>query len=141
MSPMKASGARDRPPPTGAASTATTHTPPPPRYVSVTPPPGCLACGQPLPPGRSRRYCGPACKQAAYRRRNQPDTTPALPTHRSRREGTVYACGECEQRYLGEQWCHDCHRPCIRLGPGGSCPGCEDYLTVTELITGIPDPR
>jgi len=112
----------------------TTPSPIPLRDVSVTPPTGCLACGQPLPPGRSRRYCSPACKQAGYRRRNQPAPTPALPARRSRREGTVYACGECEQRYLGEQWCGDCHRPCSRLGPGGSCPCCEELITVAELL-------
>jgi hypothetical protein len=32
--------------------------------VSVTAP-GCAACGAPLPAGRSRRFCSPACRQAA----------------------------------------------------------------------------
>ena len=36
--------------------------------VSVTAP-GCDACGAPLPAGRSRRFCSPACRQAAFRRR------------------------------------------------------------------------
>jgi len=36
--------------------------------------PGCLGCGRQLPAGRSRRFCCPACRQAAYRRRHQPET-------------------------------------------------------------------
>jgi hypothetical protein len=43
-------------------------TPNPPGDVSVTAA-GCAACGQPLPVGRSRRFCSPPCRQAAYRRR------------------------------------------------------------------------
>jgi len=34
--------------------------------------PGCLGCGRQLPAGRSRRFCCPACRQAAYRRRAKP---------------------------------------------------------------------
>jgi len=45
-------------------------TPTPPGDVSVTAP-GCPACGQPLPAGRSRRFCSAACRQPAYRRRHQ----------------------------------------------------------------------
>jgi len=36
--------------------------------------PGCLGCGRQLPAGRSRRFCCPACRRAAYRRRHQPET-------------------------------------------------------------------
>jgi len=57
-----------------------------------------------------------------------------LPARRSRRDGTVYACGECDSRYLGEQWCHDCNRPCQRLGAGGTCPSCEEIILSEELI-------
>ena len=46
------------------------NTPTPPGDVSVTAP-GCAACGQPLPVGRSRRFCSAACRQAAYRQRHQ----------------------------------------------------------------------
>lgn len=101
--------------------------------VSVTAP-SCLACGQQLPSGRSRRFCSPACRQAGYRRRHRPDphTLPLLPRH-SRLEGTVYQCPECETRYLAEQWCPDCSRPCRRLGAGGCCPNCEDVITIEEL--------
>ena len=111
------------------------NTPTPPGDVSVTAP-GCPACGQPLPASRSRRFCSPACRQSAYRRRHQdaPPQTP-LPTRRSRLEGTLYLCPQCDTRYLAEQWCPDCSRPCRRLGAGGTCPSCEEMITVQELIT------
>ncbi|MCA1693934.1 MAG: hypothetical protein LC749_03930, partial [Actinobacteria bacterium] len=101
--------------------------------VSVTA--RCLACDSPVPAGRARRYCSPACRQDAYRRRHQSaGPVMQLPARRSRRDGTVYACGECDNRYLGEQWCHDCNRPCQRLGAGGTCPSCEDIILTEELI-------
>ncbi len=43
----------------------------------------------------------------------------------------VYACPDCETRYLGVQ---RCNRFCRRLGVGGSCPGCDDILTLEELL-------
>lgn len=102
--------------------------------------PTCLACGQQLLTGRSRRFCSPACRQAAYRRRHQPATSEApMPPSRSRREGTVYQCPECESRYLGEQWCPDCARPCRRLGAGGTCPCCEEVITIAELTDQDPE--
>jgi len=102
--------------------------------VSVTA--SCVACAGPLPSGRARQYCSPACRQDAYRRRHQPARPSAnLPARRSPRDVTVYACGECESRYLGEQWCPDCNRPCQRLGAGGTCPSCEEVI-LSEELTG-----
>ena len=43
---------------------------------------------------------------------------------------------ECDTRYLGEQWCADCVRPCHALGLGGSCGHCGDLLTLDELLAG-----
>src|ERR1035437_5832043 len=46
----------------------------------------------------------------------------------------IYQCSECETRYLAEQWCPDCARPCQRLGPGGICrqlPG-DDHRSGTS---------
>lgn len=103
--------------------------------VSVTAP-NCPTCGGPLPAGRSRRFCSPACRQAAYRRRHQPVVQQIpLPRSRSRLEGTIYQCPECESRYLAEQWCPDCARPCHRVGAGGLCPHCEEMITLAELTT------
>jgi hypothetical protein len=56
-------------------------TPTPPGDVSVTAP-GCAACGAPLPAGRSRRFCSPACRQAAFRRRHQ-SAQPETPCDRA----------------------------------------------------------
>jgi len=78
----------------------------------------CPVCGRGFIPVRRQRYCSPACRQGAYRRRQPPapTTAVAVPPGRSRRAGTVYACTECEARYLGQQWCPDCNRPCTRIG-------------------------
>ena len=101
--------------------------------VSVTA--DCRACGRPVPAGRARQYCTAACRQDAYRRRHQPASTPApLPARRSRLEGTVYECSSCQNRYLAEQWCPDCARPCHRLGAGGTCPSCDEITLVNELL-------
>jgi len=71
----------------------------------------------------------------AYRRRHQPGV-PVLtpPAARSRRAETVYACPTCDQRYLGLQYCSECNTFCIRLGPGGLCPHCDEPLTIAELL-------
>ena len=119
-------------------------TPTPPGDASVTSP-GCAVCGQPLlPVGRSRCFCSAACRQAAYRRRQQTvdERVVPLPRRRSRLEGTLYQCPECETRYLAEQWCHDCSRPCQRLGARGICPCCEEMITIEELTedTGASSP-
>lgn len=97
----------------------------------------CPICGDPVRRSGRRRYCTDACRQAAWRRRTvagcQPQ--PPLPPARPRRDQTVYQCLECESRYLGEQWCFDCTRPCRRVGPGGACD-CGEVLTVEELLDG-----
>ncbi len=106
------------------------------RDASVTA--SCGLCGRSLPPGRSsQRWCSPACRQMAYRRRHQPEV-PQLgrPEARSRRTGTVYACPVCDQRYLGFQYCSECSTFCVGLGPGGPCPHSAEQLTVAELLAG-----
>ena len=97
---------------------------------------GCLICAAPLPGRADRRYCSPACRQAAHRRRSNPPTpipTKAL-TGRTRLQHSVYEGDDCGQRLAGQQWCPDCSRPCRRLGDGGECPNCGDPITITELI-------
>lgn len=113
----------------------TAGAPAPSRDATVTA--GCALCGAATPPGRSRRWCSAACRQAAYRRRTQP--APALPKStppspaRSRRDGTVYTCPACDTRLLGEQRCPDCHLFAVRLGPGGTCPHCDEIVAVIDL--------
>ena len=98
----------------------------------------CVVCGAAFPPAGRRRYCTDACRQAAWRRRSaaRPEV-PGLPAPRPRRQGTIYQCPDCDTRYLSEQWCPGCTRPCRRLGPGGACP-CGELLTVSELLSGGP---
>ncbi len=83
--------------------------------------PACLRCGQPLPPGRARRWCSSPCPQAAYRRRHHATPDLHLTPPRSRPHATVYECLSCEQRYLDELRCAECNRFCRRLGPGAAC--------------------
>jgi hypothetical protein len=96
----------------------------------------CPVCGTPFARIRRQRYCSPACRQAAWRARSTPPTpdhTAAPATRRSRREVTIYQCTECDGRYLGEQWCPDCHRPCTRIDIGGLCPHCNEPVAIKDL--------
>ena len=71
----------------------------------------CPICNTGFTPVRRQRYCTNACRQIAYRRRHhRADPVEQLPSDR-RRDMTVYTCDDCEQRYLGQQWCPDCNRP------------------------------
>jgi hypothetical protein len=104
-------------------------------YVTAT---RCPICATPLAGRTDQRYCTPACRQAAYRRRTpspapQPPAPPPPAPGRSRREHTVYECGDCGQRLLGEQWCPDCQRPARRIGPGAPCPACGDPVAISDL--------
>jgi hypothetical protein len=40
----------------------------------------------------------------------------------------------CEVRLIGEQYCEECHSFARRLGPGGTCPCCDEPISVTELL-------
>lgn len=108
----------------------------PSRNDSETTPP-CPICHTRFVAVGRQTYCSAACRQAAWRARHNSAgsawTMPDLPM-RSRREVTVYACTDCDQRHLGEQWCQDCVRPCIRVGIGGLCPGCDEPVVVDELL-------
>jgi hypothetical protein len=105
---------------------------PPSRNESVTA--SCCACGGPLPPGRARTTCSDACRQAAWRRRNQtPVAAPDLPANQPRRQHTVYQCDDCGTRALGEQRC-ECGKFMRRAGIGGLCPCCDEPITIDELL-------
>jgi hypothetical protein len=101
----------------------------------------CPICQATLTSARAR-YCSDACKQRAYRLR-QADTAPVdldaltadLRARRSLAAHTVYECPTCEVRLLGEQRCPDCHVFCRRLGLGGTCPHCDEPVTLAELLT------
>ena len=104
-------------------------------YVTAT---SCPICATPLPGRADQRYCTQACRQAAYRARTQnptppPPAPPPPAPGRFRREHTVYECGACGQRLLGEQWCPECQRPARRIGPGAPCPHCDEPIAITDL--------
>ncbi len=99
----------------------------------------CPVCQTAFTPTRRQRYCTPACRQAAWRARH-PNPRPTIdvppPTHR--RSMTVYQCPECDTRHLGQQWCHDCHQPCVRVDFGGLCPHCDEPVTISDILDQHP---
>jgi hypothetical protein len=95
----------------------------------------CPVCQTRFAPAGRQRYCSDRCRKTAFRRRHQDPPVPVgVPGARPRREHTIYECPDCDQRYLGDQWCHDCNRPCRRIGPGGPCPHCCEPVAVADLI-------
>ena len=105
----------------------------------------CPVCADVFTPIRRQRYCTPACRQHAWRAR-QPNPTPppvTVPPAVRRRDITVYECPVCQARYFGQQWCHDCTRPAIRIDFGGACPHCDQPVAISDLTDqhpGPPDP-
>ena len=100
----------------------------------------CPVCSNPFTRVRRQRYCSPACRQAAFRDRSTDPIIAAAATvlagrPKPRKDVTVYTCPDCEARYLGEQWCQDCNTPCTKDGIGGTCPHCEEPVTVDDLLT------
>ena len=107
----------------------TTTTKPPPAW------PACPVCWTVFHPvGRQRFCCGNCRKTAWARTRAVPRPTVPIPPAGQRRDTTVYACGTCDARFYGEQWCHDCNQPCTRVGLGGLCPNCEAPVALTDLL-------
>ncbi len=96
----------------------------------------CPVCQARCTPVRRQRYCSDRCRRTAWRARHATDRPqlPVVPASRRRTEVTVYECAECETRYLGEQWCAECVRPCRRVGFGGLCPHCEEPVVVPDLL-------
>lgn len=93
----------------------------------------CPLCGHGFHPVGRRRFCSDAWRQAAWRQRH-PAPLPSLPA-RPPRATVVSECPECSTRYLGEQRCPDCHLFCHRVGPGGSCPHCDEPVAVADLLS------
>ena len=101
----------------------------------------CPMCTNFFPIDGRGLYCTPRCCQRAYRlRRRQIEPTDAdRPSTRLRREQrlidqTVYECSSCQERFLGERRCDGCNLWCRKLGLGGRCSGCDDVLTLSELL-------
>ena len=100
----------------------------------------CAVCRQPLTTARAR-YCSAACRQRSFRLRHAPRLT--VDDHRLRadlrRRGTLvahtlYECGHCGERLLGERRCPECHVFCRALGLGGRCNDCDQPILLAELL-------
>jgi hypothetical protein len=50
------------------------------------------------------------------------------------RSSVIYEFPPCETRYLDERRCPDCNLFTGRIGPGGSCPHCEQPVAISDLI-------
>lgn len=95
----------------------------------------CPVCQVSFTASGRRRFCSDVCKATAYRRRR--DANHALvtvPKAQPRRPITVYECDGCGDRALAEQHCPACNTWMRRVGLGGSCPECDQPVTVNELL-------
>ena len=97
--------------------------------------PACPVCWRTFQPVGRQRFCCGNCRKTAWARlKTVPRPTLTVPPAGRRRDSTIYACGTCEARFYGEQWCHDCNQPCTRVGLGGFCPSCEAPVALTDLL-------
>lgn len=107
--------------------------------VTIRDPRSCRVCGRLFAWSGRRQFCSAACRQAAWRQR-QPTEQPVVPV-RTPKVVTVYECSACETRYLGEQWCPECQKPCRRIGLGGSCPHCDEVIALVDLVPDLVTDR
>lgn len=99
---------------------------------------GCLLCGGPLTSTRAR-YCTRACQQHSYRLRHTTtvDLTgvrKALQRYKALVAHTIYECGGCGERFVGERRCEHCNLFCRALGLGGSCAECDAPVLLDDLL-------
>lgn len=90
----------------------------------------CPVCTESFEPAGRQRFCSTECRQSAWRRSRRAPVEPVVT-----RSDTVYECPDCDARYLGEQRCEDCNTWCRRIGPGGSCPCCDEPVAIADLLT------
>lgn len=102
---------------------------------------GCLICGQERPSKRARCCGRNACKHAAFRLRHQTrlstDLTGLrrdLQRRRALVDHTIYECGTCGERYVGERRCPECNTFNRGLGLGGNCPDCDTPVLLADLL-------
>ena len=102
-------------------------------------PSGCVICGGELL-SRRARYCTRACQQRSYRLRHTSATVDLTSVRRAlqRRKAlvahTVYECGGCGERFLGERRCAACGLFARALGFGGSCPECDTTVLLDDIL-------
>ena len=102
-------------------------------------PGGCLMCGGPRPSTRAR-YCTRACQQRSYRLRHQAPTLDLSSVRKALQRGkalvahTIYECGACGERFLGERRCGNCNLFARAVGLGGLCPECDTAVLIADLL-------
>jgi len=126
-----------------ASTPSPAHPTPPPDDPPTT---RCPVCHHPYVPIGRQRYCSPACRKTAFRRRHQdPPAAITVPPKQPRRQYSVYERPDRGQRLVGEQSCADCGTFARRVGIGGSCPHCEQPVALADLldheITIVPATR
>ena len=89
----------------------------------------CAICGTKFLPQGRQRYCDTPCRQTAWRRRKAAPRHPVVA-----KASIVYECGSCGNRFLGIQRCEDCNTWARRVGPGGSCPHCDELVAISDII-------
>jgi len=100
---------------------------------------GCLVCGGAVSSSRAR-YCSRAHQQRSYRLRHQTRTVDLTSARKAlQRRGalvahTIYECGGCGERLLGERRCGDCNLFARSVGLGGSCPECDTPVLLDDLL-------
>ena len=112
--------------------------------AAITPagaPRSCPVCAAGFTPVGRQGYCSSACRKRAFRARRALPAAPVIPAMTSRREHTVYECGQCGERRLGQQYCPDCATFARSAGPGGACPCCGEPVTVADLGLSTGDRR
>jgi len=100
---------------------------------------GCVMCGGDLPSPHAR-YCTRACQQHSYRLRHHTPTVDltrvrtALQRRKALVAHTVYECGGCGERFIGERRCNACGLFCRALGLGGLCTECDTIVLLDDLL-------
>ncbi len=90
----------------------------------------CPMCTEIFEPTSRQLFCSTECRQSAWRRSRRAPVEPVVAP-----SDTVYECPDCDARYLGEQRCDECNTWCRRIGPGGTCPCCEEPVAIADLLT------
>jgi len=67
------------------------------------------------------------------RRRSHPAERHPMSASTDARSSVIYECPECETRHLDERRGPDCHLFTRRIGPGGSCPHCDEPVAQADL--------
>ncbi len=95
--------------------------------------PGLPGLRGPFTPTGRQRYCTTACRKTAFRRRHATLEPIVVPPPATRRDRTIYQCNACGTRQLSQQRCPDCGTFGSSLGLGGTCPSCDEPVTLTDL--------